>query len=301
MVTVRDASVSYTGCAYADGVIYFFDSINLYALSEALSALGNIDLGTSPASANSMILEFDDRVIALNGNGVKGAICIRWNGTTFEYGDDYKFNSTAGSNCPSGAMISNNQIVLAYADSWNSNYGTTTILTVEGNQIAGSFIDNSKDAIALASGESGDTIPVGFGGYCKCNGVTEGQQITSAGVSAFSPLDGWLMISYAQEKLYVVGKYVGTGTYGYNNQTSIDVGFSPSKVELYSISSTKIITAKVIFINYITSGQIEPLDGSSSESWINFTFTNTGIKYYGGSANYQCNSKSSTYYYIAWR
>lgn len=37
--------------------------------------------------------------------------------------------------------------------------------------------NNSSDAIALQSGVGGDTIQVGYGGYCYCEGVTEGDEI----------------------------------------------------------------------------------------------------------------------------
>lgn len=55
-------------------------------------------------------------------------------------------------------------------------------------------INPNKDAIALESGSSGDSISVGFEGYCQCPGVTQGDVITSDGVVAYSPEDGWLNI-----------------------------------------------------------------------------------------------------------
>lgn len=295
VVTVRDASVSYTGCAYVDGVIYFFDSINLYALSETLSALGSIDLGTSPASADSTMFGFDDRVIALNGNGVKGAICIRWNGTSFEYGDDYKFNSTARSNYPSGAMISNNQIIFAYADSWDSNYGTTTILEVSGNQIAGSFINKSKDAIALADGTGGQEIPVGFGGYCECPGVTAGQRIDSSGVSAFSPVDGWLyLLGDGMKKLGVrveTGSYIGTGTYGKSNKITLNFSFHPKII--FFREKTKSGSTDCIMI-YGAISAINVGSGVEIEWGLNT------VSYYNVTNDaYQMNQSGTTYLYAA--
>ena len=133
-------------------------------------------------------------VVAVNGSTNYNAVFATWNGTSIEHGSPYKFNIGNPSNYVSGTRISDNEILLAYADTGNSNYGTTTILEISGNQIAGSFLDNSKDAIALESGEGGDTIKTGFGGYCACEGMTAGQTIDSEGVTAYSPLDGWLEI-----------------------------------------------------------------------------------------------------------
>lgn len=43
--------------------------------------------------------------------------------------------------------------------------------------------NNSSDAIALQSGVGGDTIQVGYGGYCYCEGVTEGDEIHGVNTS----------------------------------------------------------------------------------------------------------------------
>lgn len=46
--------------------------------------------------------------------------------------------------------------------------------------------NNSSDAIALQSGVGGDTIQVGYGGYCYCEGVTEGDEIHGVNTSEIS-------------------------------------------------------------------------------------------------------------------
>lgn len=43
--------------------------------------------------------------------------------------------------------------------------------------------NNSSDAIALQSGAGGDIIQVGYGGYCYCEGVTEGDEIHGVNTS----------------------------------------------------------------------------------------------------------------------
>ncbi|MBC5726918.1 hypothetical protein H8S45_15895, partial [Agathobaculum sp. NSJ-28] len=105
----------------------------------------------------------------------------------------YNYNANSP-DCLSAAAIEKSKILIAFANRSNSSYGTTTILEISGNRIAGSFLNNSKDAIALESGEGGNTIKLGFGGYCACEGITAGQTIDSEGITAYSPLDGWLEI-----------------------------------------------------------------------------------------------------------
>lgn len=200
---------------------------------------------------------------------------------------------------PSAASISDNRILYAYSNLNNSQYGTTTILEVSGNQIAGSFLDNSSDAIALADGTGGQEIPVGFGGYCECPGVTEGERVDSSGVSAFSPLDGWLSILDARYKGYVVGEYTGTGTYGANNPTIIDVGFSPVAVAVFMPDNTFYCLMfngwnRTVVIHYA-----EVYGANIVE------FTLNGISFYYSAgpnpAIAQMNQEGQLYKYIAWR
>ena len=61
--------------------------------------------------------------------------------------------------------------------------------------------NNSSDAIALQSGVGGDTIQVGYGGYCYCEGVTEGDEIHGVNtgevpdaVDAVAVRSNWLWI-----------------------------------------------------------------------------------------------------------
>lgn len=56
----------------------------------------------------------------------------------------------------------------------------------------------SSHAIALESGNAGETIAVGFGGYCECPNVTTDQSIAGTGnraVNAISPQNNWLWIN----------------------------------------------------------------------------------------------------------
>ena len=65
------------------------------------------------------------------------------------------------------------------------------------------FNDTTSTAIALESGNAGDTIKVGFGGYCECTPVKENDEIGTQGngVYAVSPRDCWLWIEPVHDYL----------------------------------------------------------------------------------------------------
>lgn len=199
--------------------------------------------------------------------------------------DEYQYNAT-GTSWRSSCVINSDEILIAYASSIKDNSGIVTHLEIDGTQIAGSFTDNGKDAIALASGNGGDIIPVGFGGYCECPGVTEGETITSDGVNAFSPLGGWLKIfSIAEQSMYpkfFSGLYTGNG-----GTMTIDVGKKP-----------------YILFCHQTGGNYNTIISSVVGETINFrgmyldtpptvTFTDTGVK-----ISKEFSNKSYKYKYI---
>lgn len=221
------------------------------------------------------------------------AFTVQFSSSGIVKGSDFNFNNSFAGNYASAAPISPSQLIVAYADSGNSSYGTTTILEVMGNQIAGSFLDNSQDAIALADGTGGQSIPVGFGGYCECPGVTEGQTIDSSGVSAVAVQDGWLQIKNAWDKGYVTGEYIGTGTYGKNNPTVIDVGFKPS---FFAIICNGVIG----YYGFSMPGA-RLVTRPSDNTYCEVKWTDTGLEFYSTqNADYQLNG-TREYSYIAWR
>lgn len=243
----NDIIVAYT--ADVDGQKLLVCSISLEN-NDIIGVSETFTVGTATAIFLSLsVLAGKIVVLYTNTNGI--SIILDRNDGSFALKSSFDINDSA---IPyvSSSVISNNKILSVYADHGNSNYGTTTILTVEDNQIAGSFIDNSKDAIALASGSGGDIIPVGFGGYCQCDGVTEGQQILSDGVSAFSPLDGWLYLLGAGMKKIgtqiVTGSYIGTGIYGANNPTSLTFDFAPQVVCIHRRTVPGSVTQSINFL-----------------------------------------------------
>lgn len=207
----------------------------------------------------------------------------------------YSYNANTP-DCLSAAAIEKSKILIAFANRSNSSYGTTTTLEISGNQIAGSFLDNSKDVIALESGEGGDTIKLGFGGYCACEGITAGQTIDSEGVTAYSPLDGWLEIKDPWAKGYVTGEYTGDGTYGADNPTVIDVGFRPECLIIGAESANSATGAVFVLLNGVNISYSLPNGGA-----VNVSVNESQILFYANSASGQMNASGSVYRYIAWR
>ena len=297
VVTVINSTAHQIPCTYSDGVIYALSQTRLYVLNEALSVLDDASLyGSGTSGASTSLIGLPTGVVAVNGSTNYNAVFATWNGTTIEHGSPYRFNIGDPSSYLSGTQISNNEILLAYADTGNSNYGTTTILEIFGDQIAGSFLNNSKDAIALESGKGGDTIKLGFGGYCACESMTAGQTIDSEGVTAYSPLDGWLEIKDPWAKGYVTGEYTGDGTYGAGNPTVIDVGFRPQCLIIEVVSAGSATGVVFIALNGVNVSYSLP-----TAATVTISFDKTQVSFYSVSASGQMNLSGAVYRYIAWR
>lgn len=214
-------------CAYSNGTIYAFDQSYVYALDDELNSLDRTSYSGQTMSGTYIALKaFNDGVIAVDSAINCGAKYFEWSGSNFTAGNLYAFNYQEVSQYPSIAQISSSHFLVAYGNG-SDRVCAATRLQLYDRQIAGGFDNMSADAIALESGESGDTIKVGFDGYVKCAGITEGERIVSPGVTAYSPLDNWLKITGKFNKNYVIGEYTGTGT-----TISINLGFYPSALAI---------------------------------------------------------------------
>ncbi|MBS6883928.1 MAG: hypothetical protein KH195_11815 [Clostridiaceae bacterium] len=290
VVTVINSTAHQIPCTYSDGVIYALSQTRLYVLNEALSVLDDASLyGSGTSGASTSLIGLPTGVVAVNGSTNYNAVFATWNGTTIEHGSPYRFNIGDPSSYLSGTQISNNEILLAYADTGNSNYGTTTILEIFGNQIAGSFLNNSKDAIALESGEGGDTIKLGFGGYCACEGITAGQTIDSEGVTAYSPLDGWLEIKDSWARGYVTGEYTGNSAAVFN----IDLGFKPAAIAIADVTYNNTFS----IICFRGCSQLNYMNETTLKS-AGITWNDAGVSLSDAAS---LNSNNYKYRYIAWR
>lgn len=315
------------------GDVVMFSGVTIYATSCAADKTGNILVGyikeISSGSKKTAFVIFNTELKAVSNvlsnhggsiNLIQAVVCnennflgvsdnqadlLGFSGEELTLLKNYSYNANTP-DCLSAAAIEKSKILIAFANRSNSSYGTTTILEIFGNQIAGSFLNNSKDAIALESGEGGDTIKLGFGGYCACEGITAGQMIDSEGVTAYSPLDGWLKIIPWQEQAepeiapYVIGEYTGNGA----SPTVIDVGFMPSVFIIGAILTESNYTTQIDYQYCVLfRGDDLFIANISRKNFSNATWKATGIEMTdsGSGAKDRFNESGVTYRYIAFR
>ena len=168
------------------------------------------------------------------GNSIYGspAIVVSRNADALESGEAFQFCKNVAK-ALSACAVSGNNLIVAYADAGNSSYGTVTTLTISGNQIAGSFVDGSQDAIALKSGTAGQSIEVIYSGTVAADWVTEGQAITSPGVYGAGVLDGVLQVwgrDRPQNTKMATGVFVGRQPTTSDPINNIELGFKPQYI-----------------------------------------------------------------------
>lgn len=246
-----------------------------------------------------------------NGN----AYLLLNEGSELSLAATYKFLHSSGtSKSLDITAIANKQVLLCYSAAGNSGYGTSTILTASGNQIAGSFIDGSQDAIALKSGTAEQSIEVVYSGTVAADWVTEGQVISSPGVYGAGALDGVLQVWSKDRPVgtkIVTGSYIGTGTYGEGNPNSITFDFTPIlfwvvkyRVEgttyfSQEMSESPMIYTPILSENYTEGGGFYD-DAAASRSYAKVADNGkTIIWYHKENANKQLNSSGYAYYYLA--
>ena len=226
VVTIVPSVVNGTSCASVGSVIYVVVHTIVYILNDNLSVLGQGKYDTNTYSETRLTLtSFDNFAVGTYfvKNNTDAAV-IRWDGEKVSISEPYSFSPVGYANYISTARISNDRMIVAYQSAGSGNYGTTTILTVSGNQIAGSFIDGSQDAIALKSGTAGQSIEVIYSGTVAADWVTEGQVVDSPGVYGAGVLAGVLQVWSKERPVgtkIVTGSYVGTGTYGSGNRNRL--------------------------------------------------------------------------------
>lgn len=316
VVTIVPSDVNGTSCASVGSVIYVVFHTIVYILNDNLSVLGQEKYDTNTYSDTRLTLtSFDNFAVGTYfGKNHTDAAVIRWDGEKVSISEPYSFSPVGYANYISTARISNDRMIVAYQSAGSGNYGTTTILTVSGNQIAGSFIDGSQDAIALKSGTAGQSIEVVYSGTVAADWVTEGQVISSPGVYGAGALDGVLQVWSKDRPVgtkIVTGSYIGTGTYGEGNPNSITFDFTPIlfwvvkyRVEgttyfSQEMSESPMIYTPILSENYTEGGGFYD-DAAASRSYAKVADNGkTIIWYHKGNANKQLNSSGYAYYYLA--
>lgn len=316
VVTIVPSDVNGTSCASVGSVIYVVFHTIVYILNDNLSVLGQEKYDTNTYSDTRLTLtSFDNFAVGTYfGKNNTDAAVIRWDGEKVSISEPYSFSPVGYANYISTARISNDRMIVAYRSAGSGNYGTTTILTVSGNQIAGSFIDGSQDAIALKSGTAEQSIEVVYSGTVAADWVTEGQVISSPGVYGAGALDGVLQVWSKDRPVgtkIVTGSYIGTGTYGEGNPNSITFDFTPIlfwvvkyRVEgttyfSQEMSESPMIYTPILSENYTEGGGFYD-DAAASRSYAKVADNGkTIIWYHKENANKQLNSSGYAYYYLA--
>ena len=291
VVTFNEASTTDIHCTYSlDGWVYV-----LFIDSATQMIAFNPELLTEKTEKKQIAGSIPNLVeICAVGHSVVGiyssyAQTIYRTGNVLNIGAQYNWNNSYQGLFPSASITENNRFIIAYADGGNSSYGTTTILEISGNRIAGSFLNNSKDAIALESGEGGNTIKTGFGGYCTCEGITAGQTIDSEGVTAYSPLDGWLEIKDPWARGYVTGEYTGNNAAVFN----IDLGFKPAAIAIADVTYNNTFS----IVCFRGCSQLNYMNETTLKS-AGITWNDAGVSLSDAAS---LNSNNYKYRYIAWR
>lgn len=316
VVTIVPSVVNGMSCVSVGAVIYVVFDTTVYILNDSLSVLGQEKYDTNTYSDTRLTLtSFDNFAVGTYfGKNNTDAAVIRWDGEKVSISEPYSFSPVGYANYISTARISNDRMIVAYQSAGSGNYGTTTILTVSGNQIAGSFIDGSQDAIALKSGTAEQSIEVVYSGTVAADWVTEGQVISSPGVYGAGALDGVLQVWSKDRPVgtkIVTGSYIGTGTYGEGNPNSITFDFTPIlfwvvkyRVEgttyfSQEMSESPMIYTPILSENYTEGGGFYD-DAAASRSYAKVADNGkTIIWYHKENANKQLNSSGYAYYYLA--
>lgn len=233
-------------CAFLDNIIYVLTGGKTYAYDEELTYLNNITLFSTVGEYTSNLFALKDYIIEFGPAGGSNfkVIALKYESQTFKKGSEHLVEKNYGNEYFNGMCIFGNKAFVVCKEIGSKNANNKAIITlfeVNNYEIANEFIDNSKDAIALQSGTFGQSISVGFGGYCPCDGIVEGQMITSSGVMGYGIQDSWLDIRPEYGKSIVTGDYIGDGS----KNRKIDIGFTPKNVSVYNIGEISSINGTV--------------------------------------------------------
>ena len=259
----------------------------------------------SPQSAlvhanGKSILLYNDRPSGGRKEGTRACIIHNQSGD-LSFGPEFIFanNSIRGL---SAGWASDSHVLAAYADGGNSNCGTCTILTVEGDQIAGSFLNKSSQAIALQDGNAGDLIDIIYSGTAELP-MAQGTRIESSGVQGYAPMEGLLEVFpwYLPGVKIATGSYKGTGVSGSGNKNTI---VSPGRPVAVMICSTN-INQRAIFggftwVNGATSGPsfVYATSSSTKSACVTLEWNENSVSWYGDGPNEQLNNANFTFYYV---
>ncbi len=275
-------------------------------ISPALSVAGK-PYSVDPVTSDNAIIAVDGKPILLYYDGRtttpnRGgrARVIHNDAGKLSAGPAFVLNPDAQIKYVSAAALSRGRFLAAYADGGDSNRGTCTILTVEGDRIAGSFQNKSSQAIALQDGGPGDLIDIIYSGTAELPGTAQGTKIESPGVHGYAPVDGLLDVApwYLPGVKIATGSYTGNGAYGSGNPNTLTFPFEPKMLMVLPdpTSATPSYSGFWCFGNPGITGQIN----SNYSSGSTVSVSGNTISWFSiGNAQIQLNVDNQKYYYIA--
>lgn len=225
------------------------------------------------------------------GNSIYGspAIVVSRNADALESGEAFQFCKNVAK-ALSACAVSGNNLIVTYADAGNSSYGTVTTLTVSDNQISGSFVDGSQDAIALQGGTEGQSIEVIYSGTVAADWVTEGQVVSSPGVYGAGVLAGVLQVwskYMPRGHKMVTGIFIGRQGSTSDLTNNIELGFRPQYIVVLSEASPNTRRIALPGLTYRWNAN----DISSNDG---LTITDTGFLIANNTTN-----NNEKYHYVA--
>ena len=162
----------------------------------------------------------------------------------------------------------------------------------------------NTQAIALQSGTAGQTIPVCYSGIVKAPFVSQGDVISSPGVTGVGILDGVLQV-YAKDApgKIVTGSYVGTGTYGSGNPNTLTFNGVPKLVFIAGRETTGNKNINIGFFVYPFDRYVSGNSSSGSftiqDYLVVLEFSKTLKWYTSTSSDLQFNISGVIYNYVA--
>ena len=180
----------------------------------------------------------------------------------------------------------------------------STMLEVNGDQIAGSFLFKAFQAIALQDGNAGDLVDIIYSGTAGLPGTAQGTKIESPGVQGYAPMEGLLEVYpwYGPNTKIATGSYVGTGLVGSANPNVLTFDFEPKLVVFcgQGMNSARCdgVLVKGNYSRFYTGGGAS---GSIGFGPLTVSFNGNSVSWYTSetAGNYQANVKGETYHYIA--
>ena len=309
-IAFDESNINSLSCTSRENLIVVAYAVNAVGYVIPLTANGNsLTIGTRvqfwEQAYHPAICTLSDRFLLAYARGIGGyAVIISENNGALTSGEQYQYNLPETERI-SVVTTSNNQVIVAYKDVGNNSYGTTTVLKVRGTQIAGSFITNSTQTIALQSGNAGESIEVIFSGTVAASFVSEGSIISSDGVYGVGVLDGVLQVwGKDRPELIKTGSYVGTGTSGEANPNVIQTDAPARIVYIFANNVSNDTIDLGIFIRGMALGfswrRVNMSEGNASSGAYSMpTFSDTEISWYSTTNQItQFNVSGTTYNYV---